>query len=60
MALNLENRARTRHIEVHHHYVRDKVRQGRGRHYSTILPEHQRHAGRHAHKAITEGRTRAI
>ena len=29
MALNpLENRARTRHIEVHHHYVRDKVDDG--------------------------------
>jgi hypothetical protein len=28
MALNLENRARTRHIEVHHHYVRDKVEEG--------------------------------
>jgi hypothetical protein len=28
MALNLENRARTRHIEVHHHYVRDKVEDG--------------------------------
>jgi hypothetical protein len=28
MALNIENRARTRHIEVHHHYVRDKVEDG--------------------------------
>ena len=29
MALNpLENRARTRHIEVHHYYVRDKVDDG--------------------------------
>jgi hypothetical protein len=25
MTLNLENKTRTRHIEVHHHYVRDKV-----------------------------------
>jgi hypothetical protein len=25
MALNLENRARIRYIEVYHHYVRDKV-----------------------------------
>jgi hypothetical protein len=29
MALNLlENRARTRHIEVHYYYVRDKVDDG--------------------------------
>jgi hypothetical protein len=28
MALNLENKARTRYIKVHHHYVRDKVENG--------------------------------
>jgi hypothetical protein len=28
MALNIENRARTRHIEVYHYYVRDKVEDG--------------------------------
>jgi hypothetical protein len=28
MALNLENRARTRHIEVYHYYVRDKIEDG--------------------------------
>jgi hypothetical protein len=28
MALNLENKARTRHIEVYYHYVRDKVEDG--------------------------------
>jgi hypothetical protein len=28
MALNLKNRARTRHIEVYYHYVRDKVEDG--------------------------------
>jgi hypothetical protein len=28
IALNIENKARTRHIEVHHHYVRDKVENG--------------------------------
>jgi hypothetical protein len=28
MALNIENKARTRHIKVHHHYVRDKVEKG--------------------------------
>ena len=28
IALNLENKARTRHIKVHHHYVRDKVENG--------------------------------
>jgi hypothetical protein len=28
MALNIENRVRTRHIEVYHYYVRDKVEDG--------------------------------
>jgi hypothetical protein len=28
MALNIENKARTRHIKVHYHYVRDKVENG--------------------------------
>ena len=28
MALNIENRARTRHIKIHYHYVRDKVEDG--------------------------------
>jgi hypothetical protein len=28
MALNIENRIRTRHIEIHHYYVRDKVEDG--------------------------------
>jgi hypothetical protein len=26
--IKIKNRARTRHIEVHHHYVRDKVEDG--------------------------------
>ena len=28
MTLNLENKTRTRHIEVYHHYIRDKVEDG--------------------------------
>jgi hypothetical protein len=28
ITLNLENRARTRHIKVYHHYIRDKVENG--------------------------------
>jgi hypothetical protein len=28
MALNLENRTRTRHIEVYYYYIRDKVENG--------------------------------